>query len=115
VTWRVRVRPEAELDMLFAAGWYDAQWAGLGAEFIEEISALGGTAESWLHMQASHDLWLARRKMRKAVKRIQPVQSATLIRQDFDQATETSRWSGAGQTVQSLWKPDRVRPMRNLR
>ena len=39
MTWRVRVRPEAELDMLFAAGWYDAQRAGLGAEFIEEISA----------------------------------------------------------------------------
>jgi hypothetical protein len=43
VTWRVRVRPEAELDMLFAAGWYDAQRAGLGAEFIEEISALVGS------------------------------------------------------------------------
>lgn len=29
--------------MLFAAGWYDAQRSGLGAEFIEEISTLVGS------------------------------------------------------------------------
>jgi plasmid stabilization system protein ParE len=40
VTWRVRVRPEAELDLLVAAGWYEAQRQGLGAEFIEELSLL---------------------------------------------------------------------------
>ena len=40
MTWRVRVRPEAELDLLFAAGWYEAQRQGLGAEFIEELSGL---------------------------------------------------------------------------
>jgi hypothetical protein len=38
VTWPVRVRPEAELDLLVAAGWYEAQRQGLGAEFIEELS-----------------------------------------------------------------------------
>jgi plasmid stabilization system protein ParE len=38
VTWRVRVRPEAELDLLVAAGWYEAQRKGLGFEFIEELS-----------------------------------------------------------------------------
>lgn len=38
MTWRVRVRPEAELDLLVAAGWYEAQRPGLGAEFIEELS-----------------------------------------------------------------------------
>ena len=40
MTWRVRVRPEAELDLLVAAGWYEAQRSGLGAEFIEELSRL---------------------------------------------------------------------------
>jgi len=40
VKWHVRVRPEAELDLLFAAGWYDAQRPGLGAEFIGEMTAL---------------------------------------------------------------------------
>lgn len=38
MTWRVRVRPEAELDLLVAAGWYETQRPGLGAEFIEELS-----------------------------------------------------------------------------
>jgi antitoxin HigA-1 len=51
--------------------------AAVSAEMALRLAAaLGGTAESWLHMQASHDLWLARRKMRKAVERIQPVRSA---------------------------------------
>ena len=40
MTRLVRVRPEAELDLLFAAGWYEAQRQGLGADFIEELSEL---------------------------------------------------------------------------
>lgn len=35
MTRRVRVRPEAELDLLVAAGWYEAQRQGLGTEFID--------------------------------------------------------------------------------
>jgi len=38
VTWRVRLRPEVELDILVAAGWYESQRQGLGATFIDEIS-----------------------------------------------------------------------------
>ena len=38
--WTVRVRPEAELDLLVAAGWHTAHRQGLGAEFLEELSAL---------------------------------------------------------------------------
>jgi toxin ParE1/3/4 len=38
VTLRVRVRPEAELDLLLAAGWYESQRPDLGAAFIEELS-----------------------------------------------------------------------------
>ncbi len=36
--WRVRVRPEAELDLLVASGWYEAQREGLGSEFVEDLS-----------------------------------------------------------------------------
>jgi addiction module HigA family antidote len=32
--------------------------------------ALGGTAESWLHMQANYDLWQARQKPRKEIERM---------------------------------------------
>jgi plasmid stabilization system protein ParE len=38
VTWLVRLRPEVELDILLAAGWYESQRQGLGAAFIDEIS-----------------------------------------------------------------------------
>jgi addiction module HigA family antidote len=33
--------------------------------------ALGGSAESWLHMQADYDLWQARQKPRYPVQRLQ--------------------------------------------
>jgi plasmid maintenance system antidote protein VapI len=32
---------------------------------------LGGSAESWLHMQADYDLWQARQKPRYPVQRLQ--------------------------------------------
>lgn len=33
--------------------------------------ALGGSAESWLHMQADYDLWQARQKPRQPIQRLQ--------------------------------------------
>jgi antitoxin HigA-1 len=33
--------------------------------------ALGGSAESWLHMQANYDLWQARQKPRKPIDRLE--------------------------------------------
>ena len=33
--------------------------------------ALGGSAESWLHMQANYDLWQARQKPRKEIARLE--------------------------------------------
>lgn len=33
--------------------------------------ALGGNAESWLHMQANYDLWQARQKPRKEIARLE--------------------------------------------
>ena len=32
--------------------------------------ALGGSAESWLHMQANYDLWKERQKPRPAIERL---------------------------------------------
>lgn len=32
--------------------------------------ALGGSAETWLHMQANYDLWQAQQKPRPAIKRL---------------------------------------------
>lgn len=37
MSWQVVVRPDAEVDIVETADWYDTQRAGLGAEFIEEI------------------------------------------------------------------------------
>ena len=36
---RLTVRPEAELDTLEAASWYDGERAGLGTEFLDELRA----------------------------------------------------------------------------
>lgn len=36
----VRVRPEAQNDVLEAAQWYDERQPGLGAQFVAEIDAV---------------------------------------------------------------------------
>lgn len=36
---RLEVRPEAELDALEAASWYDGEREGLGTEFLVELRA----------------------------------------------------------------------------
>jgi len=36
---RLHVRPEAELDVLDAASWYDGEREGLGTEFLTELRA----------------------------------------------------------------------------
>jgi antitoxin HigA-1 len=38
---------------------------------------LGGSAESWLHLQADYDLWQARQKPRQPIKRLTVPQSST--------------------------------------
>jgi toxin ParE1/3/4 len=54
VTWRVRVRPEAELDLVVAAGWYESQRPELGAEFIEELSLLVASLADNALLYAEH-------------------------------------------------------------
>src|SRR5690349_12739202 len=40
MTVQVRLRPEAERDLVDAAGWYEQQRAGLGQQFLEETQAV---------------------------------------------------------------------------
>jgi addiction module HigA family antidote len=48
--------------------------AAISADMALRLAAaLGGSAESWLHMQANHDLWRAERSLRREVARIAPI------------------------------------------
>ncbi|HWL64276.1 MAG TPA: HigA family addiction module antitoxin [Steroidobacteraceae bacterium] len=52
--------------------------AAVSAEMALRLAAaLGGTAESWLQLQASYDLWQARRSIGKHIGRIAPVGSTS--------------------------------------
>ncbi len=39
-------------------------------------AALGGSAESWLHMQANYDLWKAEKSLKRQVAKIEPLKQA---------------------------------------
>ena len=46
MTVEVRLRPEAEQDLLEAALWYEANELGLGGQFLEQVQAtLAGIAD----------------------------------------------------------------------
>jgi antitoxin HigA-1 len=48
--------------------------AAVSAEMALRLAAaVGGTAESWLYMQASYDLWQARRSVAGKLSRIVPL------------------------------------------
>ncbi len=45
--------------------------AAISADMAVRLAAaLGGSAESWLHMQASYDLWHAERTLKRKVAKI---------------------------------------------
>jgi antitoxin HigA-1 len=45
--------------------------AGISADMALRLAAaLGGTAQSWLHMQANYDLWQAEKSLKREVVRI---------------------------------------------
>ena len=51
--------------------------AGISADMAVRITAaLGGSAESWLHMQANYDLWQAEKSLKRAVAKIEPLKVA---------------------------------------
>ncbi len=46
--------------------------AGISANMaIRLAAALGGSAESWLHMQANYDLWHAEKSLKREVSKIE--------------------------------------------
>jgi antitoxin HigA-1 len=51
---------------------------GVSADMALRLAAaLGGTAQSWLHMQASFDLWQAEKALKREVAKIEPLNMAT--------------------------------------
>jgi antitoxin HigA-1 len=51
--------------------------AGISADMAMRLeAALGTSAESWLHMQANYDLWLAGKSMKREVAKIRPLKLA---------------------------------------
>lgn len=50
---------------------------GISADMAVRLAAaLGGNAESWLHMQANYDLWQAEKSLKRAVAKIVPLKLA---------------------------------------
>lgn len=48
--------------------------AGISAAMAVRLAAaLGGSAESWLHMQANYDLWQAEKQLKREVAKIEPL------------------------------------------
>lgn len=46
--------------------------AGISANMAVRLAAaLGGSAESWLHMQANYDLWHAQKALKREVAKIE--------------------------------------------
>jgi antitoxin HigA-1 len=51
--------------------------AGVSADMALRLAAaLGGTAQSWLHMQANYDLWQAEKALKHEVAKIEPLKLA---------------------------------------
>ncbi|MSQ60465.1 MAG: addiction module antidote protein, HigA family [Betaproteobacteria bacterium] len=48
--------------------------AAMSADMAVRLAAaLGGGAQSWLHMQANYDLWHAQRALKRQVAKIEPM------------------------------------------
>jgi addiction module HigA family antidote len=51
--------------------------AAISADMAVRLAAaLGGSAESWLHMQASYDLWMAQKALKRETAKIKPLKLA---------------------------------------
>lgn len=50
---------------------------GVSADMAVRLAAaLGGSAESWLHMQAQYDLAASEKALRKVIAKIEPLEAA---------------------------------------
>lgn len=48
--------------------------AGISAGMALRLAAaLGGSAESWLHMQTNYDLWQAEKQLKREILKIEPL------------------------------------------
>jgi plasmid stabilization system protein ParE len=65
VTVEVRLRPEAEQDLLDAASWYEGQRSGLGKQFLDEVVAIFATIAKTPVMYP-----IVHRNTRRAVARV---------------------------------------------
>jgi addiction module HigA family antidote len=51
--------------------------AGISADMAVRLAtALGTSAESWLHMQANYDLWQAEKSLKREIAKIRPLKMA---------------------------------------
>ena len=51
--------------------------SGISADMAVRLAAaLGGSAESWLHMQADYELWQAEKALKREVAKIEPLKLA---------------------------------------
>lgn len=51
--------------------------SGISADMAVRLTAaLGGSAESWLRMQANYDLWQAEKALKREVAKIEPLKLA---------------------------------------
>lgn len=51
--------------------------AGISADMAVRLAAaLGGSAESWLHMQADYELWQAEKALKREIAKIAPLKQA---------------------------------------
>jgi len=51
--------------------------AGISADMALRLAAaLGGSGQSWLHLQANYDLWNAEKSLKKVVSKIKPLEVA---------------------------------------
>jgi addiction module HigA family antidote len=52
---------------------------GVSADMAVRLAAaLGGSAESWLHVQAQHDLALSEKSLKKEIAKIEPLKMETV-------------------------------------
>ena len=56
MTFRLRIRPQAEAETAAAAEWYEARRQGLGAEFVDVVDAALAEIE---RSPRKHPLWRA--------------------------------------------------------
>jgi toxin ParE1/3/4 len=82
MSWRVVIRPEVELDVAEAAGWYESRQPGLGGEFVEEVIHV------WDAL-AENPLLNARKHPRKNIRWKYPERFPFRIIYEVDEAAQT--------------------------